>query len=178
MRNSALTLLEILLATTLLAFVTIALGTWLRVVGRASAQSGLLTEQERAWSAIVRLLKADLGGRVSSFSIAVDGHSIRFSTINRLPGEPVQPRLALWTCNAQGLGLDETLAGAPDTPIAVSIPRAPIIATCSPSPRGFRIDAQGTLWLDLATETDVPPTSTNPQVPRNVPSIPLWREWH
>jgi hypothetical protein len=178
MRNAALTLLEILLATTLLAFVTIALGTWLRVVGRASAQSGRLTEQERAWSAIVRLLKADLGGRVSSLTIAVDGHSIRFATINCLPGEPAQRRLALWACSAQGLGLEEPLSGAPDAAMAVPIPRSPIIATYSPSPSRFRMDDQGTLWLDLAAETSVPETPVNPQAPGKVPSIPLWREWH
>lgn len=97
-RYSAYTLLELLVALALTSVVVVTLGTWMRVLGRASAQTSLSHRIHRELSAAVRLLRADLSGALDGgWQIAADGSSLRMTSLCALPEQVSAVRSVSWS---------------------------------------------------------------------------------
>ena len=141
--QSGLTLLEILVATVLVAAITIALAGWLRSTGRAVALLQAISSTERNASAARRLLRADLLGRISSYQIDPTKQELRITTRNPLPGQVPVVRLVTWRCGGTTWERhDESANGTANIRSFIGVPAVQ-----------FEIDPTGCLWLQPATAT-------------------------
>ena len=110
MNRAGMTLLEVLLAATLLAAVAVAIGTWTRITARAAVQITELHAREREASAAVRLLRADLEGSVGiGWTVDAAGRRLEVRTTHRLPGQVPDVRVISWSCATDGMTRSETV---------------------------------------------------------------------
>jgi hypothetical protein len=145
MNRAGMTLLEVLLAATLLAAVAVAIGTWTRITARASVQITELHAREREASAAVRLLRADVAGSIGiGWELDAAGRRLEVRTTHRLPGQVPDVRVISWTCATDGITRSETAS----VPAGVAVPAGPGRHFTLPLVDGrFERTADGLLWL-------------------------------
>jgi type II secretory pathway component PulJ len=93
-----MTLLELLLACSFLSIIVVSLGSWTRSLAGHLALLVSHSQEQRELNAAILCLRSDLSSSVGRSITINDEHSeIRFSTINRLPGEPALVRGIGWS---------------------------------------------------------------------------------
>jgi type II secretory pathway component PulJ len=103
MKQQGLTLLELLLATTLLATLGIALATWSRIIGRSIQTLQKSALNSRTYDAALRLLYSDLTTRIAPWKITEDGQKLTFSCLSSQEGKPLTPCTVSWTIGPDSL---------------------------------------------------------------------------
>ena len=160
--RSALTLLELLLAISLLGVIAAAGWTWSLAIQRSSAAQRSVGLARQEALACQRLLRDDLLGSISGPPgyIITDAHSLALVTLHAVPGSTsIGARPVRWTWNpATGICRDD------NGQVRILSNRVEV--------RFRSAGAQESLWCDWLEP--VATTGTLPTATRTAPAVPLW----